>query len=459
MCKIPLGATPLRTANLPPIDDGEPPRRLSTDAPSSSGPSSRDLRQSGSPMTPETPLLSRTQPRLHVPESGGSTDDDNYVIDMDSISSSDDGDMEEISLSDDTETKESGGADRRNIDGTGRSTPTGEVDPSEIRLSVDSFGFEGGGGVTPAEIRGPGGCCMARAKQVLKAGLTQAAATALTFGTKPLVEAAVLSIFSLTPVGATSLAATLTAALVGGVYAGAIHTAVSSSVSGLMNSALSANVYDVREGSNALSGEIATIDLPVMAAFVTGYTVRGAVGVSPEIWVDALSKGITSTIAGSVQGMITDALRQTMAAFEVVYKEKPAKDLSGTEIDFIKKTFADKMNPLLPDRKQAGHDIIGKTLGSALGMGLTQLLADREMDSTTSGCVGMLTYLTSWFSGIHLGSLAMDNLFSGTATPDSGGSSTIEGRAQDELHLVSHTGDRTGLPEADLAHFYPFGPH
>src|SRR5690606_18451181 len=102
-----------------------------------------------------------------------------------------------------------------------------EIQEAEIR----------GDEATPAEQQGGGGCCKAfdKTKQVLKAGLTQAVSTALTFGTKPLIEATVLSVSSLTPVGASSLAATLTASLVGGAYAGIIHTAVSGAVSGLMN--------------------------------------------------------------------------------------------------------------------------------------------------------------------------------------------------------------------------------
>jgi hypothetical protein len=257
---------------------------------------------------------------------------------------------------------------------------------------------------------------------MLKAGLVQACSTALTFGTKPLVEAAVLSIFAMTPLGATSLAATLTAALVGGAYVGVIHTSVSNVVSGLMNSWLSGQTYDVMPGSNKLMGEIGTVDLPVMVAFIGGYTFRGAFGVSEDILIDALSKGATSIVSGGLQGMITDALRQTLSAFEVVYKQKPARDLTGEQLDFIQKTFVDNINPLFKhpetgSREAPGHNIIGKTLGSVLGMGLTQLLANREMDTISSGAAGMTTYLTSWFLGIHVGSAVMEKVSSGGLPP------------------------------------------
>lgn len=80
---------------------------------------------------------------------------------------------------------------------------------------------------------------------MITAGLVQAVSTALTFGTKPLIEAAVQT--ALGTVSVPPIYAQVTASVVGGIYVGLIHTTVSSLVSGIMNSAVGMHTYQPKE--------------------------------------------------------------------------------------------------------------------------------------------------------------------------------------------------------------------
>lgn len=264
-------------------------------------------------------------------------------------------------------------------------------------------------GPAPPEHRGPGGCCSCwtRTAHMITAGLVQAVSTALTFGTKPLIEAAVQT--ALGTVSVPPIYAQVTASVVGGIYVGLIHTTVSSLVSGIMNSAVGMHTYQPKD--NEFLGEFLTIDLPVGGAFVGGYALRSVVmDWNTNIWLDALSKTVTSTAAGFVQGAVTDALRQTMAAYEAVYSEKPARNISGERLQFFKDTLAKTLDIKTMSGKDLGHNILGKTVGSTLGMLLTQIWKHVELPPFASGALGMTTYLASWFTGIHLLSAVLGEL-------------------------------------------------
>jgi hypothetical protein len=269
-------------------------------------------------------------------------------------------------------------------------------------------------GSTPPEMQGPGGCCRGydSACQMLKAGVVQMLSTAVTFGTKPIVEAAVMSAFGVTSIAAAPLVASITTAVVGGLYVGVVHTTASRIVSGLMNSALSVNTYSPKPDSQALLGEIGTIDVPVMGAFIGGYAVRGMVMEgSTDIWMDALSKTVTSTSAGFLQGVVTDALRQTMVAYEKVYSEKaPTTIPSGEKLKFITETFDKTLNYKVMSGKEIGHDVVGKSFGSTFGMLYTLLVKELGLGAMAGGATSMTAYLTSWFTGIHVGSAVLDSI-------------------------------------------------
>ena len=246
---------------------------------------------------------------------------------------------------------------------------------------------------------GPGGCCLtfAGARQAIGAGLVQGVSTALTFGTKPLVEAAVVMLL---PATAPAWVGVLVPVIAGSVYVGAVHSTFGRVASGLLNSTFGLNTYSNKGGGiEALLGEVGTIDAPVMAAFVAGYAVRGATASNIDnIWALAFSKSVTSTASGLFQGAVTDALRQTLVAYKKVYREEPPKDLSGERLEFVKDTFKDVWN--VKAKEKFFHDVVGKIAGASLG-GILATYAGG--DPAQKGAGGLALFLTGWFSGIHTG--------------------------------------------------------
>ncbi|MEM5584673.1 hypothetical protein WNZ15_19580 [Roseibium sp. AS2] len=250
---------------------------------------------------------------------------------------------------------------------------------------------------TPPDHQGSGGCCACWDKTAhsLKAGLVQAASTALTFGVKPLVEEAVKAALLETPLDPGT--ADVISRIVGGVFVGAIHTGVGTVVSGVLNSALSMTTYKPVE--NQFGNELLTIDAPVMAAFVAGYALQGGLvahlGLDDGV-VKALSKTITSTVAGFVQGALTDGLRQTVAkdGYEPVQAPEFSKEIFAENLDkAIRNNFGSK--------EKLGHNFIGKIVGSAVGNLTAPLWGGLDLGGMATGAMGMTTYLTGWFGGIH----------------------------------------------------------
>lgn len=306
-----------------------------------------------------------------------------------------------------------------------------EQDQDETRLEIeDGSSIEGSGG--------PGGCCSCwdRTAQMLKAGIVQALSTAVTFGTKPLVEAALLNALGVTALTASTPALPLiVSGVAGGLYVGLIHTVASKIVGGIMNAALQVDTYAPKPGSNELLGEMLTIDMPVMGAFVGGYALRGTVmDGNTSVWLDALSKTITSTSAGFVQGIVTDGLRQ---AYETVYQSKgPVRVEDGAKFDFFVKTATEAITKQFETGKAFGHDFLGKIAGSGMGMAYTQLLRDVDLGSAGKGALGMTTYLSSWFTGIHVAAEVMRRMVDGGDAPPQTNQPPPTGHVTDPSDMV-----------------------
>jgi hypothetical protein len=265
---------------------------------------------------------------------------------------------------------------------------------------------------------GPGGCSRQwdSTKQVIKAGVVQGMATAAVFGTKPIVEASLLTAMGVTSLAGVTPAAAMIAGVAGGVYAGAVHTLAGRVVSGVMNGVLQADTYSLRPGHSALAAEVATIDLPVMGSFVAAYAARGVIMQgNTNLWVDALSKTITSTIGGVVQGMVTDALKQAMSS---VYKTNEPVTVGDSKWDLFVKTFETTLRDEFASGRSIGHDLIGKTVGSVVGMLGAGQLGGAGLDPVERGATGMTVYLGSWFAGIHAGG-ELGDLASRRAAPAS----------------------------------------
>ena len=251
-----------------------------------------------------------------------------------------------------------------------------------------------------AVVTGPGGCCGSyrHSMQSLRAACVQALATALTFGTKPFVEMAVKQALG----SSNPEVATFVSGVVGSVYVGLIHTAASRLASGLMNHALGAATYRTRAGADVVTGEIRTVDLPVMGAFVAAYGARGAiVGAHPDPLTDALSKAIASTCAGFIQGAVTDALRQ---AYTSVYEQNaPVNVADGERYRHFRQIVKTSLEAPFASEPAVGHDLVGKIVGGVTGAVLSYMVSEagRDLSPAARGAAGMTAYLTGWFLQVH----------------------------------------------------------
>ena len=251
--------------------------------------------------------------------------------------------------------------------------------------------------------KGPGGCCLTwlNTSQLISAGVAQGVSTALTFGTKPFVEAAVFA--ALTPL-MTPLAAKLVAAIVSGVYVGAVHSAAGRVGAGLVNVALQGNSYQNNAGAlKSFAAELGTIDAPVMAAFVAGYSVRGELTQDvTNIWALAGTMTLTSTASGIFQGLVTDALRQALVKYTEVYKKSPPPEFNDSEMNFVVKSFKEAWSTKSDEK--FFHDIIGKIIGGAAGMAAVKFFgsdSSKDFQPSLKGGTAMAIFLTGWFTGIH----------------------------------------------------------
>lgn len=252
---------------------------------------------------------------------------------------------------------------------------------------------------TSEEIQGPGGCCGwfddFSVSQAAKAGLVQLVSTSFTFGIKPWVEEGFK--VALTPYCGEAVANVI-AQQIGGAFVGAIHTPVGKTVGGVLNNWLSMTSY-TPVGKPFLN-EIATIDVPVMAAFTATYTARG--GIVPADAghaVQAASKMLASMAGGLLQGAITDVLKQTVAK-DSFTQVPPAAEPEFTR-ELFEESFKSGLNATMEDAEKFGHNLAGKILGSVVGNVTAPLWGNLELGGPATGALGMMTYLTGWFGGIH----------------------------------------------------------
>lgn len=172
---------------------------------------------------------------------------------------------------------------------------------------------------------------------------------------------------------------------------------------GIINSAAAISTY--RPNGHALLGEILTIDLPVIGSFVGTYALRGMLmdGNASSL-LDAVSKTVASTSGGFVQGAVTDALRQTLAANNKLYDKVPPKKLPEGYLKFFIDTLKENFNIKKMSAYRLGHDLIGKAIGAFVGGVLLPFLLNRiaTTDPAGKGAVNMTAYLGAWFACIHL---------------------------------------------------------
>lgn len=306
--------------------------------------------------------------------------------------------------------------------------------PAEIEHSGPvATGPQASDPVPPAELLGDApiapAAAQSRAVRIFKATLTQAVSTGMTFGLKPIVEALVKELViaiarrSQTDPDPEALdkLSTAIANTLGGVFVGAIHSAVSASMSAYMNGKIGGPTYASKvEGPANDAADAISVDAPVYLAFTSTFatkqalmqsTTSGAADnlLSKNIWAKAGANATASVAGGAIQGAITDIIKSSA---ENLFERRPAAPISTrdlcTEVKGNFKKFYDT-----GEGARFTRNIAGKVLGGAAGMvastyagpaaseSAKKMGASVSLQGAASGASGMLAFLTGWFGGAH----------------------------------------------------------
>jgi hypothetical protein len=242
-----------------------------------------------------------------------------------------------------------------------------------------------------------------------KAGVLQMVATALTFGIKPWVEAAITAL----ALGANVPAAVVAvlSALAGGVFVGVVHQLGSNFAKALLNGTFQLPTYGPPKDATELNKqlkELFAIALPVFVCFCGTFASKdsilesvkneGAAGIA-EV---AFGKTCASVVAGLFQGIMTNAFQQLLHHYKGYVKT-----------DYVPQNFFERMAANLQavtnmeTGRKTGHDLVGKIIGGVVGGALAGAIKPEmffrvnEEGGAEKGGAAMAVFLTGWFVGIH----------------------------------------------------------
>ncbi len=305
----------------------------------------------------------------------------------------------------------------------------------------EAFSIEHSGG-NPPRTGSTGASNHQKAYAAFAGAIAQMLATGATFGVKPFVEAAIEK--ALIEAGIDEGApesgvppSRLWSNIAGGLAVGAFHSALGSSVADFVNSKMGGVKFsDQTQGITQRElNDAVTTTLPVFLAFMGSFSAGPALlaKTAPQIgqnaWKSAATRSAQSGAGGFVQGLLTTTLKGKMGqTFAPEKQQITFKDMYNN----IGKTLAKQFNHRhSPDfmRNTVGK-IAGGMLGmaaatyagheaeKALGASLTDWMAARDAGiQAGSGAAGMATFLTLWFTCIHLGSLIGQNMDKSETTP------------------------------------------
>jgi hypothetical protein len=301
-----------------------------------------------------------------------------------------------------------------------------------------------------AQPTGPGGCCRVFLS-LLKSIPVQAISTAVTYGLKPFAEA--IATEACLAAGASAATAKTVSLVTGGFFVGSVHTALGGITSTLLNTALEQDSVnqseELKEGTgwkNELARhgfEVLTIDLPVYVAFDAAYAGLGALRPADAgLWHRAAATCLTSTAAGAVQGLMTRAIQESLAACTTTYEvgSAPQRPLlaesqqEGESVfessdepprqewgEYFRDTFSAKWKGLFATGRP-GHDLFGKIAGAIIGnfakeyardyirqVCLDAGFSEQEADAL-AGAALMETFLLGWFIAIHAGQFINEHI-------------------------------------------------
>ena len=249
---------------------------------------------------------------------------------------------------------------------------------------------------------------------------SNAIASGMSFGLKPFVEAG-FDKLSIT-LGADEDTAKLISNIMGGVFVGVVHNAVSASIGAWAKGQLGATAYtDTSESALRRElNEIGTVGIPVVAAFTGTYAAGGALlSQSGNIWANAAFRSVQSIAGGFIQGAVTTAMQNSMDCYrgahvqEIDLAEASSRFRAQMTTTFSGDSGAQKL------LKQG----IGKVVGASAGMvaatyvgpaaassmqarlgGAADAVSSSRAAQAAGSAAGMLAFLGGWFGGIHAGS-------------------------------------------------------
>ncbi len=260
---------------------------------------------------------------------------------------------------------------------------------------------------------GAGGCVIAwlNLSETMKSGVAGLCSTTLTFGLRPLVQTAVAS--ALGAAAAPALVTSLTSAIVSGIFVGLIHSTVSAAVSGIVNGFLATDTHPLEKDAGywkKFAAEVGSVDAVVFANFVAAYATRGAIveeHAVENVWNLVTATAGASIGAGFMSGAMTNVVQQALVRYTEVYGTKPAPDIKGKKLEFLKTTVKNVW--VANGLEGFGKNIVGKMVGAATGMVAATYIGGAnptDIDASLMGGGAMAGFLTAWFLGIRGGQLA-----------------------------------------------------
>ena len=238
--------------------------------------------------------------------------------------------------------------------------------------------------------------------QIAAQGVAGATSSLTTFSQKAIWEGVLTT--TLLALGAPAAPLALAVPIIGNTFVGIIHGGGGAGANGIMSSALEIPTYKPSDNFwKRLAFNTAANDAPMFISFVGMYAIRGAAHslISPAVMVQAISKAVTSSIAGALTGMISNTMKQIMSTYDIEFTKSDPVDLTNRKLEFVVEKFAETWDPRTPEI--FCRQVIGKIMGAVVGGLITHYATGNPAEM---GASSMSLYLSSWIAGMLAGEVA-----------------------------------------------------